>query len=126
MTALGLSVDDRLPGFSLLEGRPKGAPLFAERPGIDTMVQWPWKLVQRADNGRNYLYNLEADPLESTNLVQGKRLAENAQRFESMLELSEQSLDQRFQPEEATPQADGRSEETRQLLRDLGYADDSD
>ena len=126
MTALGLSVDDRLPGFSLLEGRPKGAPLFAERPGIDTMVQWPWKLVQRAEDGRNYLYNLEADPLESTNLILGKHRAKNAQRFESMLELSEQSLGQRFQPEEATPQADGRSEEARQLLRDLGYADDSD
>jgi len=126
LTALGLSSDERLPGFSLLEGRPEGEPLFAERPGFDTMIQWPWKLVQRTEDNRNYLYNLAVDPLEGTNLVLGKRLVKNGQRFESLLELSKQSLEQRFQPEEATPQTDGRSEETRQLLRDLGYADDSD
>jgi hypothetical protein len=126
MTALGLSSDERLPGFSLLEGRPEGEPLFAERPGIDAMIQWPWKIVRRAEDGRSYLYNLETDPLESTNLIRGKLRVENTGRFESMLELSEQSMEQRFQPEEASSQVDGRSEETRQLLRDLGYADDSD
>jgi len=126
MSMLGLSLDDRLPGFSLQDGRPKGAPLFAERPGIDAMIQWPWKIVRRDGGGRNYLYNLEADPLESTNLILGKLRAQNTQRFESLLELSAQSVGQRYQPEQTSPQTDDRSEETRQLLRDLGYADDSD
>lgn len=126
MTELGLSSDDRLPGFSLLEGRPEGGLVFAERPGIDAVIQWPWKIVQRAEDGRKYLYNLEADPLETTNLIQGKHRAENTQQFESLVELAEQAVEQRFQPQEVSSQADARSEETRQLLRDLGYADDSD
>ena len=125
ITELGLSSDERLPGFPLLGGRPEGEFLFAERPGIDAMIQWPWKIVQR-DGSRNYLYNLENDPLESTNLILGKHRAENTQRFESLLKLSAQSVERRYQPEETSPQTDNRSEETRQLLRDLGYADDSD
>ena len=128
LTYLGLSPDERLPGFSLLEGRPAAAPIFAERPGIDTMIHWPWKLVRRSGDDRDYLYlyDLEADPQETRNLLAGKSREKHDQRLEFLLQLSEQSLEQRFQPQKVAPQADGRSEETRQLLRDLGYAGDSD
>lgn len=120
---LGLSADERLPGFSLLEGRPQRVPIFAERPGSDTTIQWPWKLVHRTDEDRSFLYNLEQDPLEAHNLLLRGGQQEHAERLESLRDLSEHCLERRFQPKETGGTSDSASEETRKMLRDLGYAD---
>jgi arylsulfatase A-like enzyme len=120
---LGLSADERLPGFSLLDGRPPRVPVFAERPGTDTTIHWPWKLVQRTGDERSTLYNLEQDPRETRNLLLRSSRQEYAERLESLRELSEHCLERRFQPQEAAATTESASEETRKLLRDLGYAD---
>lgn len=68
------------------------------------MIDWPWKLIQRYEDGRVHLYDLDADVGESTDLAETmpERVAEMRARFESWLE----SQDARFlnaRPGEAEP-----------------------
>ena len=126
LDSLGLERDERLAGYSALAGRPEEALIFAERPETDTILHWPWKMTRKCDDGRTFLYNLETDPLELLNLNHANRGLEARQTVESLEKRALQARSSRFQPRAQGEQADLRSEETRALLGDLGYVDDSD
>ena len=126
LDSLGLERDERLAGYSALAGRPEEALIFAERPETDTILHWPWKMTRKCDDGRTFLYNLETDPLELLNLNHANRGLEARQTVESLEKRALQTRSSRFQPRAQGEQADLRSEETRALLGDLGYVDDSD
>ncbi len=124
LDALDHPADDRLPGHSLLAGRPSGSLLYAERPETDTVLDWPWKLTRKSKDGRVLLYNLETDPLEQNDLFGAKASEAIRERVASLQQLVIEERAQRFMPESTSEQVDTRSEDTRELLRDLGYSDD--
>ncbi len=85
-------------GVSLRElasAAPNTRPLFFHYPHYGNqggfpggaMIDWPWKLIQRYEDGRAHLYNLDADVGERTDLAETmpSRVAEMRAALESWL-----------------------------------------
>jgi arylsulfatase A-like enzyme len=127
LDALGLPVQDGLPGRSLwplvtgsstdssdLERRT----LISERPlygpSRESAIAWPYKLVREPGRDLTYLFNLEDDPAESQNIA---RL-----RTDIALRLGQQLLAYHQHAEAvAADDAVELDEKTLENLRSLGY-----
>jgi arylsulfatase A-like enzyme len=123
--AVGGSVPSGLDGVSLWPVLARGNPvpdriLLAEHPLYVTpqraVIDWPWKLVERIEEGEQELYDLEADPDELDDLSE-----DHPDIVERLLGITED----RFVPapgdSSGTPVAPDA--EALEALRALGYVD---
>lgn len=130
LDGLGMDADARLPGFSLVSGRPEDSVIYAEQPNrMEAFIRWPWKLIRPtgANAHKLRLFHLENDPDELEPLTVedaatsqytristefGKRIAAERARW--------------FRPKEPNPDAGPLSEEATEALKALGYLGGND
>lgn len=118
LTVAGLDVPPEVHGHSLLD-RPPDAPVFAEteRPDpLEMVVQDGWKLIRRPGQGP-LLFDLANDPEEQRNLRREQR--PRMVKLGAQLDRWRDETPRQYEP--APP--DELSEEKRELLRSLGYAE---
>jgi arylsulfatase len=132
-----VSLMDFLPTMLALVGAPpyeaaRGRDLFEGGSAADGVLvensdQYPvkvlglrsegWKYLRRESDGHEELYDLEADPGETTSVAaeHPERLAEMRGRFEALLS------DYRASVVAVPTTGEPDDEETREALEDLGY-----
>lgn len=94
-----------------------GRPVFAEATlyGAErkTVIEWPYKLIVEPDLGSEWLFDLEADPAETTNLLEARPDVARSLRKRLAL-LSSEGVDAAREDDTLTP-------EITEKLRALGY-----
>jgi hypothetical protein len=117
--------DGRLPGYSLLDGRPEDTVIYAEQPDrMEAFIRWPWKLLRPAGSNSHMLrlFHLEDDPQELDPLTVEDAATSQFKRIST--EFGKRIEGERgswFRPQEPNPDAGPLSEEAEASLRALGY-----
>jgi arylsulfatase A-like enzyme len=115
----GLPPDPHLPGYSLLEARPKASVMPAMLADDYALVAWPWKVV--GHGAEIELYQLEEDPDERRPLSLDDPRAQAA--YERMHADFRRERDA-ITPRDAPPLVAGPMDPaTRAKLAAIGYAD---
>lgn len=124
---LGEPSDPKLPGFSLLKGRPADGIIKAQRPEIHVILHWPYKLTgAMEDNPRTgVIFNLEADPLEKSPITMDTDPEEFVKLAKSILAANKsQTADWDVPEPDAEASASPLSEQQRRDLANIGYTED--
>jgi arylsulfatase A-like enzyme len=128
LDSLGLAADARLPGYSLLAGRPADTILYAERDETQVLIRWPYKLIQsptRKEVGT--LFDLSVDPHENQPLR--ARGPEHARYDEIVRPLRAAALADRsdwFQPEAGAERAAPMDAAMKKRMAEMGYAGETE
>ena len=124
---LGVPLDERCVGYSLLEGRPADSMMVAGGDKMEVIYRWPYKLVRKRELGSDsgLLTNLLEDPMEADPYTASK----DEELFMNLAESLRGDLKQRgsrwFWPEAGDALAEGPlDEEQLRALEALGYTGD--
>jgi arylsulfatase A-like enzyme len=128
LDGLGLPADSRLPGYSLLAGRPADSILYAERDETQVVIRWPYKLIQsphRKEIGT--LYDLSVDPHENAPL---RARGPGHERYDEIVRplraAAQEDRADWFQPETAGARATPMDAAMKKHMAEMGYAGEAD
>ncbi len=125
---LGLPADERLPGYSLLAGRPSNSILYAERDETQVVIQWPYKLIQNPGRKEiGTLYDLSVDPDESAPV---RARGPGHEQFQAIVgplrEAAKADRADWFLPEQVAPRAAPMDAAMRKHMAEMGYAGETE
>ena len=124
---LGLPQDARLPGYSLLAGRPADSIVFAERDETQVVIRGPYKLIQHPTRKEiGTLFDLAQDPMERGPIRQRSADAALREQFETLAlplrAAAEKAREGWFQPKESELRVQPIDASMKKQLEEMGYA----
>ena len=120
---LGLKVDPRIAGVSLLGTIPEDRVLYAERPEMEAVIRWPYKLVQDKEQKGGRIFDLAGDPTEESPVIAGKARRQFNELAGPVREAAAADRANWFYPDDEAS-AGPLSDEARRKLSEHGYMGD--